>query len=348
MVLRGETTPTPGSMIRGLAGLAVIVLIGTGFGVPLLGGPMAIEVLLVLTGHHLARIVLKAGDRGDRVRRTALGYAGRIYGPLLTVIGLVTVYTAWDQGLDEPRLRALVGALTMTLNQFMIHGGADLPALRHLAPLGVAAQFALIAPVLVRGGQDRLNPTRRAAALVGLGLGLAVCRLGVLLTGTVEPTTVALSTILHLDGLLVGLGIGVMPRREIRRRYDQSWTGPAFITLLVVFLLTPPADQRPTVTLGVITAVTVAASGALLAAALSAGSPQALTRLLTAPLLTWAGSRIVGIYLWYNLYAVLILDGPSATDTAMFFTVQVALTLAAATANHRYVEQPSQFALSRL
>ncbi len=329
-----------------------MALVSADLGLPLSGGYLALDMLAVVIGFALARR-LRYRDQDDHwLKRFWLGCTARIVAPLVVAVGLITLYWHWNQGLDEARIRAVLGAVTMTLNFFLIFGDARFIAIEHLWAVAVIAQFTLLVPMLVAAGPRALGRSQRAVIILGLAAGVALGRMALLVTEAAAPATIAIHTVSRIDGLLVGLAIGLLPRQSLRRAVPVQYAAPAFAALVFLLAVAPDPDRFPMLGLGLLIVVTVCLTAVVVAAAATDGLQGALAATLDNQVMRWLGARALSIYIWSGVFAVALELGvlePAGErrmwpGTAIFLT-QIVFCLAAAATSHRYIELPAVAAL---
>jgi peptidoglycan/LPS O-acetylase OafA/YrhL len=267
---------------------------------------------------------------------------------LLVAIGLSTLFWAWQDQLDEPQLRAILGGVTSTFNLFAIFGRAEFAAIDHLWVMAVIVQFSLLVPVLVLGARRFFSADRRAAAVLGLAGGVAVCRLGFLLSGIAEHSSIAINTFTRTDALLVGVAIGVAPLATVRRQVPIRLAPPAFAMMLLLLLAAPSQAEMPTVALGILTAAMVGFAGVVASWEATGGPNGALSATLDNQFMKWIGQRAISLYIWHHIFGF-ALDGEGLGPSEpiqdwpgfALFTVGIVFALAAATASYRYLELPT-------
>lgn len=335
----------PNHRLAGLTGIAIVVLTAGNLGLPLSGGYLAMDVLMVCIGFETARTLRCHADQKQRLKRYWLNEVGPMIAPVLLAVGLSTLQWSLYGELDQPQIRAILGGLTMTLNLFVVFGGADFAAIEHLWAIGVIAQFLVVAPVLVWGGRRYLNANNRAAALLGAAAGVAICRLSFLLTGGVGESSIAVNTLTRADALLVGLVIGVAPLGTLRRRLPANLAAPAFAMLLLLFISAPDQDDMPRVALGLMVTAAVALSALVAAWIAMGGLEGALSKTLDNLVLQWLGHRAISIYVWHQLFGLTIsaeglgvIEQTHEWPGTWVFVARVVFSLAAAATSHRYLE----------
>ncbi len=331
----------------GLTGFAIAALVSTGLGLPLSGGYLALDMVMVLIGFELARRVGDVDRDRHWLKRFWLGCVARIGPPVLVAVALVTLYWSWDQNLDEARIRAVLGGVTMTLNFFRVSGGARFVAIEHLWAIGVIAQFTLLVPVLVVAGPKTLGRSQRAAIIVGLAAGVALGRLALLVTEAADPATIAIHTVSRIDGLLVGLAIGLLPRRTLQRIVPAQYAAPAFAALLFLLAVAPDPGRFPMLGLGLLIAVTIGLTAVVLTASATVGLRGALAATVDNQMMWWLGARALSFYVWTQVFAVALevgvlepVDQGHTWPGPAIFLIQIVFGLAAAATSHRYVEVP--------
>ena len=123
-----EPSAGPLQRVEGLAGAAILCLTATTLGLPLSGGHLAIDLLLVILGYKMT-ISLRLGQNEDRnVMRFWLGHVGRIGIPLLVALGLTITYWSWTGVAADSQRQAVIGALTPDLTATTAAGNGHLAA----------------------------------------------------------------------------------------------------------------------------------------------------------------------------------------------------------------------------
>lgn len=348
------STPPNGPVV-GLTGFAVLAVVATNLGLPLPGGYLAVDILFVTTGFSLARRVRRARPDPHWLKHFWLAIAARVGAPVLLAVGLIAAYAGWRTGLDEPQLRAILGAVTMTLNFFVISGGAGFMAIEHLWVVAVIMQFSLVVPFLVTAGQRYFGPDRRLSAIVGLAGGVAICRLGFLVSEAAGHESIAANTLTRVDGLLVGLAIGIAPVATLRRRVPVQSAAPAFAALLLLLLVAPDVDEFPMLGLGLLVGVVVLLTGVVVAAEATGAHRGALSATLDNQLMQWLGARAMSLYIWHHVFGVALeIEGLGPTTRlgdwpgAAAFIIRITFSLAAAATSHRYLELPAMAAADQI
>ncbi len=343
----------------GLAGFAVLVVVSGNLGLPLPGGYLAIDVLLVAIGFDLARgadpATRPTAEDGRWLKYYWLSLVGRIGAPVGLAVALTALYENSQAPLDEPMTRAVLGAVTMTLNLFTIFGGAQFPAIEHFWVIGIVAQFALIAPILVACGHRRFRRDQRASAIVGLAVGVAICRLGFAADETAAYSSIATNTVTRIDGLLIGVAIGVAPAQAVRRRVPPGLAAAAFAVLLVLFLAAPSQTDQPVLALGLLVPLAVLLSGVIVASTAAGALTGAISATLDNQLMRWMGARALSLYIWHNIFGFALQVGLLGSSDSLaqwpgfaIFILRAIFTLAAAATSHRYLEMPALAAAKQI
>ena len=355
----GATTRSPrrpdldARRVNGLAGLAVLVLVATGVGLPLPGGHLAVDALLVVIGFRLGLgMVRMSTARRNWLQRFWLTALGPIVAPTLLAVALVTTYTWWLGQLDEAEVRAVVGTVAMVPNLFQIFAGVGFPAIDHLWLVGLIVQFTLLLPLAV-GAMRRHGAPTVGLSLVALAVAVAVLRSGFVLTGQAAPHSIAISTLTRTDGLLLGAAVAFTPR-SVLYRVPASFTTPAIGVLAVVLALGPNPIARPGLALGLLVPIAVVATAAAVVAGLTGGQGGLLAPVLDSIGLRWLGERALGIYIWHELLGVALDAGTLGAGPgdgwpgASIFVVRLVFALAAGAASYRYLQLPVRAVADRL
>ncbi len=348
--LGAPTTPgrvtSADARISGLAGLCMLVLVVSGLGLPLPGGHLAVDAVLVVVGLQFGLAVTRAAKRPRRwAARFWLRALAPIVLPAIVAVVLATGYW-WSLGrLTTVEAKGAIASVAMASNLTPLFTEASFPATDHLWVIAVIVQFALLTPLVVLLTR-RENGTRLAIRwLIVLTAAALTTRLTVAATGLDDASIRALATSTRVDGLLIGLGIALVPRSRLAR-VPAVLAPPAFIGLLAIFLLAPDATELPVVTLGLL-APTVAVGTAVIVATRLSGNPaDALGRTLGTLPLRWLGTRALSIYVWHQLFGMALADGAdvdlfdAAWPGSSLFTTRLVFALAAGAASYHYLQVP--------
>ncbi len=358
-----ESKPIPPNRVQALLGITCTITVAAGLGFPGLDAGTSIQLLLVVVGFRLARVIHRCSSDSDWRVPMVLGLAGRAIPTVLLLVALVAVQQALAGGLTDGEVRALIGGATFTADIVPFATDASFGSIDHLWAVALVAQCAIAAPWLLTAGRRRLRPRNRALLLFGVAGALMVARMVVL--GAYSPASTALAETgswltppdpsplgavavwTSLDGLLIGLGIGTLPLANLHRRPTTRLVTPAVAGL--VLLLVTPSVGPPMVDVGLRMALAAVFGGTLLSAEAISGLPGWLSTTLTNAWWHRLGSRTFGLYLWHIPFAYGITGArPFEWQGPLVFVVVIALTLAAATTTYRSIEIPAQTALASL
>lgn len=335
----------PRRRIHGLAGLAALTLIATALGAPLPGGNLAVDVLLVAVGFDLARTVRGHSHIADRASIHRWGVVGRFV-PITVMVVILTAIRAavFDPGMTIPADRVLSStAMMANVHPVVAAGGGPLD---HLWLVAAVFQFSIVAPTLVLAGRTRFRPETRAALVAALAAACFTSRCLAVFVGA--PPGFALQ-LLRLDGLLLGLAVGMVPLSLLRRPGLARLGTPAIVLIGLAIAFGPrPVGAAD----GGSLQLTVGLSGlVVVAAGVWAGASSNIAR--TGPLdalpFRWLGERAVGLHVWHVLFGLLLgttvaSGAGSAWPGFPLFMVRLIFCLAAAAISHRLIEQPFRIA----
>lgn len=348
----GEPSAGPLQRVQGLAGVAILTLAATTLGLPLSGGHLATDLLLVILGYKMTTR-LRQGQYEDRnIVRFWLGHLGRVGVPMLVALGLTVTYWSWTGVVTAAQRQAVFGALTLNLNIVDGLGGSHFEAIEHLRLVALISQFAFVLPVLLFVCH-RLRPVKRAVLLFCLGMAAAISRVGLMTTGTTTDDGGLLIGLLRVDGLLIGAAIAVTPLPLLRRAMPSRLAAPLFVGLLLAFVAAPGSPSTAGIVAGLAAWITMVLSTALVSAAAGGGLVGSLSVAVDGQYMRWLGARTLSILIWHQLIGYIFLgigvEAGTAPEAApamdqwpgmLVFTVRVVFTLAAAATSHRYLELP--------
>ncbi|MEL6984528.1 MAG: hypothetical protein AAFO29_19025, partial [Actinomycetota bacterium] len=251
--------------INGLAGLCMLALVVTGLGLPLPGGHLAADAILVVVGFQLGLGVMRlAGSSPDWLRRYWLSAIIPVVAPTMVAVTLVATYWWLLDLLGPAETRGALASLLMATNLTPLFGDATFPGTEHLWLISLIVHFAVAAPVAAILTRRTAGARTRARIIIALVAVVIVARLTIALTGLLSASTLAQLPITRADGLLVGLGLAIAPRSWIERIPSRA-VPAALAALVAVFALAPDPAQRPAVSLGVLLPVVVVASAVIVA-----------------------------------------------------------------------------------
>jgi peptidoglycan/LPS O-acetylase OafA/YrhL len=338
--------------VQGLAGVAILTLAATTLGLPLSGGHLATDLLLVILGYKMTTR-LRQGQYEDRnIVRFWLGHLGRVGVPMLVALGLTVTYWSWTGVVTTAQRQAVLGALTLNLNIVDGLGGSHFEAIEHLRLVALISQFALVLPILLFVCH-KIRPIKRAALLFSIGVVALVARIGLLTTGTAAGSGDLLAGLLRVDGLLIGAAIAVTPLPILRRLMPSQLAAPLFAGLLLAFVAAPGSPSSAGIVAGLAAWITMVLSTALVSAAAGGGLVGSLSVAVDGQHMRWLGARTLSILIWHQLIGYIFLgigvEAGTTPDAApdmdewpgmLVFTVRIVFTLAAAATSHRYLELP--------
>lgn len=358
-----EAKPIPPNRVQALLGITCAIAVSAGLGLPGLDLGTALQLLLVVVGFRLARVVHRASSDTHWRVPMVLGLAARAIPTTILMVALLVVHRVLTGGLADGEALVLAGAATFTANVVPFITGASFAAVDHLWALALVAQTTVIAPWLLTAGRHRFCPRNRALLLFG-GAGLMMgVRMGYLATFDVgsipasetgtwlnppEPSlSGAVAVWTSLDALLIGLAIGTLPLANLHRRPTTRLVTPAVCGLALLLVL--PSFGSPAVDIGLRMALAAVFGGIILSAEAISSLPGWLDATVTNAWWHRLGSRTFGLYLWHIPFAYGLTEAhPFEWQGPFVFVLVVALTMAAATTAYRSIEIPAQIALASL
>ena len=305
------------------------------------------DVFFVLSGFLITSLLLGELSKTatlnlrDFYARRAL----RLLPALLAVIvfamvAVLTINALLSQRLDTlfdiPAILFFVGNWLIVFSGHPYHLGI----LGQTWSLSVEEQFYLIWPLTLLAVTRRFSRTRIAYGLLCLTGVEWVVRLVLEITG-VDYTRIYYSTLLHSDGLLVGVALALLAsERKLPARVVTSKRMP-LITMAVITAMMLAGNGTHGLGWVLMTPVAVLAT-ALVVASITSGSATPIGQLLASKPLVWIGKRSYGIYLWH---ATIIWTVQSTefyrTHPYPADAVAVVATFAAATASYSLIERPA-------
>jgi peptidoglycan/LPS O-acetylase OafA/YrhL len=307
------------------------------------GGGLGVELFFVLSGFLITHLLLREYDRRGAIDLLAFyrRRAWRLLPALVVMLLLVNLATAIQ---DPPGglLRAnLIGSL-WTLGFAANWTQEWIGSYIHLWSLGIEEQFYIFwAPILILL-VPRLNRSRAAVALLGLGLLDLGLRAGLSLGDVVSQGTLITATYSHVYGLLLGAALAMALTREgaISLPRWSRWLG--WLSLPAMILLT----LKLTFSLGsTVLGMTVLAPFILLTCAVLVGGVVVgggpWTAVLRLAPVVWVGRISYSLYLWH-LPVYVAMDYLLWTQAHMFWggVVKLSLSVALAAASFHLIERP--------
>lgn len=317
------------------------------------GGFVGVDVFFVLSGYLITRSLRARSREGARTRLSRFWRhrARRILPPLLPVI-IVTAIAAGLIGRNVlPELwSAVFGALTFSSNWVAIAEASSYFSetgahpLQHVWSLAVEEQFYLLWPLLLLA--IGLTP-RRTQHWFPIGVAvLSATAMAVLYVPGTDPTFVYVGTGTHLFGLALGAALALAGDRNEapsaptpRERLLAVTAGLGALSVLTVAAFTFDDSDTGTYRGGL---VLTSLAAAVLVWSLTRGVPG-IGRLLNVAPLRSIGRRSYAIYLWH--WPILVLLTAATTPRSSnahigVWTATILLTIIAAYASWRWIEQP--------
>ena len=359
--MTSATTPSPRPRFAGLDGLRAIavtlvviyhLLPGT-----LAGGYIGVDIFFVISGFLITALLLREREDTGRIRLGSfwLRRARRLL-PALALVLLVCCSAAFVIGGDTlvDLGEQVIGASTFSYNWIAIADGSSYfdetaPELfRNLWSLAVEEQFYLAWPliimVLARPALSRLRGWIVGAAAIASAVAMTV-----LFSMGADSTRVYYGTDTHSFGLALGALLAIVTVAASRERAAWSTRGRVLATLsgsIAIVALAALAVVMSTdaalVYRGGLALVSVLTATAIFSTLVPGGL---LGRVLDLPPLRWIGERSYGLYLWHWPVFVLTaaaLPAVSSSDSGTLVIAGIALliTVLAASASYRWLEQP--------
>lgn len=310
--------------LDGLRGVAILLVLLSHGSVPGLAaaGNTGVTVFFVLSGFLIATLLLEEADRSGRINVTAF-YRRRVRRLLPALFAMVAVVALLSLLVPGYTDRGMVlGSLLYFGNWVRAGGDPGAGALGHTWSLSIEEQFYLVAPFVV------IALRRRPRLLLGLCATGAVGSM--LLRYAMSGGTgyrAYFGTDTRLDGLLIGVGLAVLMRRQLRYSPTLAMAGAG---ALVGCALVPIGHR----TVELVAMPFVASTAAALVLLYAVGSG----RWLTSPPLTWVGRRSYGIYLWH--YPVVVLVARFQPSWPVRLCVVLGVTWVLAVLSWRFIERP--------
>jgi peptidoglycan/LPS O-acetylase OafA/YrhL len=326
--------------IRGLAVIGVVLAhfeLASGFGE---GGMVGVDVFFCLSGFLITTLLLEERSASGRINLPAFyrRRAARLL-PGMLVFVATTIALVSITGVDRSTTLPSVPVVLAYVENWWAASGQSAGALGHMWSLSVEEQFYLVWPaVVILALRDR---RATLAAVAALGALVAVIdRERACLNGAHCVYRVYLSTDTRMDQLLLGalLAIGCQAGLldGVGRRAASLLGWPALVILTVFCCSATSWSSHFYDTTGM--SITALLSCTLIASAL-ASTDGALLKLLSWRPLTAVGLVSYGIYLWNELFLVLIRDGTGIGQYPRAALI-VVLTATASALSWRFVERP--------
>ncbi len=330
--------------LDGLRGIAVTAVVGYHVGVAPLGtgGWLGVDVFFVVSGFVVTTTWLRRHADGGSTAEFVARRAARLL-PALAVYLAVVAAVLLGSGTSADR-RALVASLFQVANFEMIARGPATSPTQHLWSLSIEWQFYLLLPFLLLAVHKR---SRRLGIVALTGCAALSAATRVLLLGPLDatPWTAYLATPSRLDGLLLGAALAMAaPGRHVAVPTPVV-VGAAFV--IAAGLAGMPRWYTAPIPALVLGVTVVSICTAVVVGAVADGRlPRPIEVVLTNRTLRWLGERSYSIYLWHVLIAVVLIGDGEQWQGLWIFGLQIAASLAVATAAWTLVEQPSRRALT--
>ncbi|MGW2866288.1 acyltransferase family protein [Streptomyces sp. NPDC001205] len=335
--------------LRGCA-VAAVLLFHAGH---LSGGFLGVDLFFVLSGFLITGLLLGSAQRG---RRIALGAfwarRARRLMPALVVVVMVTVFLTWAFGTGE-QLRFALGDLPWVAaqavnwhyitDQIGYWNASDTRVFAHLWSIAVEWQFYLFWPLVVMIVARSRHPQRTVAFLAGTGV-LASLALMVTLGAAVDTTRAYEGTDTRAVALLLGALAATVPVRGLAARTPRRAADALCLVLvagLAVAWTVTDGEKAPLLFKGGLFLHSLAAAVLITVVAQVPGTRTA--RALGSFLPRRLGELSYSLYLWHWPVYLLLLPRLSALGDWGGTAVAIAVSLAAAAATKRLVEDPVRF-----
>ena len=337
--------------LDGLRGIAILLVVGFHFPLGWSGtGFYGVTMFFALSGFLITTLLIQEWDRTATidVRRFYVRRAYRLWPAVVTMTALYAFakpLLASGQGAAKAFGNAVLGAtylenIALTLK---ISRGSDIA---HLWSLALEQQFYLVWPVVL------LFARRRGASWRQIGVGAFA---GFFVSGLLRGMVFSPFQFAHaqfgpetrVGEILVGCGLALIIV-EVRGTLSAATTralrigGHISVGVLVLHVVLPlhgkldQINQAYTYELG-FSFVALATGLVITSACLAPGAWW--QRLLEVPVVQWLGRISYGLFLWH-LPIFRLTSANLAMTGAPLRVLQFALSLLAAEASYRFVEQP--------
>lgn len=306
------------------------------------GGWLGVDVFFVISGFVVSTTWARRRADGGNTTEFFARRAARLLPALVVYLAVALVVLLSSGAPVEPR--AFVAGLLQLANLEMIVRDPATSATQHLWSLSLEWQFYLLVPFLLLAVRGH---SRRIATRVLVACAVLSATTRVALLGLVDPTgwTAYLATPGRLDGLLLGAALGVAaPGRRLA--LPTTLVVGAAIVLGSALTVAPRWYEAPQAALVLATPAVSICTAVVVGAAADNRLPRPVDALLSSRTLRWLGERSYSIYLWHVLIAVVLIGDGEQWQGPLIFCLQVAASIAVATAAWSLVEQPSRRALT--
>lgn len=344
--------------LRAVAVLAVMLYhAGVGWA---RGGFLGVDVFFVLSGFLITLLLLREWDRTGRLDLRAfwLRRARRLLPALFVVLVAVAGYALFLPPAQQQVIRGdTFATLAYVSNWWFIAEGSSYFArfveaspLRHTWSLAIEEQFYLLFPLILGLALRRLSSRAALRAALVLGSLASAVLMAALHDPAADPSRAYYGTDTRLQGLLLGAAlatalparataVGPMYGRVLGRLVPLSWTGPAWLGLAGLAVLTARAHElSPAMYRGGF--LLAAALTCLVVAGVSLSPESSLARVLSVRPLVAVGVVSYGLYLWHWPVFVVLTAERTGLSEPWLLLVRFAVTGLLAVASYRFVEEP--------
>ncbi|MFI6048917.1 acyltransferase family protein [Streptomyces violascens] len=335
--------------LRGFA-VAAVLLFHAGH---LSGGFLGVDLFFVLSGFLITGLLLGAARGGGPMALAGFWVrrARRLL-PALVVVVVVTVPAVWALGTAE-QLRFALGDLPWVAGQAVnwhyitdrigYWNASDTRVFAHLWSIAVEWQFYLAWPLVLAIAARGRHAQRTVAVLAGLGI-LASLALMVTLGAAVDTTRAYEGTDTRAVALLLGALGATAPIRGLAARMPRRAADALCLVLaagLAVAWTVTDGEKAPLLFKGGLFLHSLAAAVLITVIAQMPGTRAA--RIAGGCLPRRLGELSYSLYLWHWPVYLVLLPRLSGLGEWGATVVAIAVSLAAATATKRLVEDPVRF-----
>ncbi|MEU5580661.1 acyltransferase [Streptomyces huasconensis] len=335
--------------LRGFA-VAAVLLFHAGY---LRGGFLGVDLFFVLSGFLITGLLLgEAAGRGRIGLAAFWGRRARRLLPALVCVVVVTLAATWAWGTPAQLRFALddlpwVGAQAVNWHyigeQIGYWNASDTRVFAHLWSIGVEWQFYLAWPLVVAVAARGRYGERIVALLCGTGA-LVSLALTVSLGTAVDTTRAYEGTDTRAAALLLGALMATAPVRGLARRVPRRAADPVCLVLacaLAVAWTVTEGEKAPLLFQGGLFLHSLAAAVLIVLLAQVPGTRAA--RIAGGRLPRRLGEVSYSLYLWHWPVYLLLLPRLSALGGGGAAAVAIGVSLVAAVATQRLVEDPVRF-----
>jgi peptidoglycan/LPS O-acetylase OafA/YrhL len=304
------------------------------------GGMVGVDVFFCLSGFLITTLLLEEHQATGRIRFAAF-YRRRVarLAPAMLLFVLAVTGCVTLAGTDRSDTVASVPAVLLYIENWWAAAGHSAGALGHMWSLAVEEQFYFVWPAIVVLTLRYRRAALVSVALLGIGWALA-SREHACLRGMSCVKRVYLSTDTRMDQVLLGALLAVAFQCGALAHLPRAAAvvvGWLSLGVLGAFATSATQwDSRAYDTVGM--SVTAVLACAVIASVLIDGDGP-LARALSWRPLRMTGLVSYGIYLWNELFLVLLRDGTGMSELPRAMLV-VVLTAAMAGLSWTVVERP--------